>query len=258
METTAFKTCTGPCGLSKPLETFSKDKKRPDGKSDHCRICRAKRARELHAQNLESRRSRQRKRYVERKALGYKRILTPADTLRNKKHYKKRMEEAPEGLRGNWQRSGKTYRKKHPERIRISNQSPRMKAWRRAHPEKIAAKNQRRRARKQGLPNTWTTAQCDFMLEYWHHSCAACGNAKGLLWTLAFDHWIPLASAQCPGTVATNMVPLCNGNFSCNSTKSDLDAHEWLFKRFGAKKAVKIEKAIAIYFAHIKATFNNA
>lgn len=94
------------------------------------------------------------------------------------------------------------------------------------------------------------------MLAYWHHACAICGNEEGVYWTLAYDHFIPLASPACPGTTAGNMLPLCHtrraaplGTPCCNNAKSSKDPHVWLVERYGARKAAQIERRIAAYFA---------
>lgn len=113
----------------------------------------------------------------------------------------------------------------------------------------------RYRARSRELPDTWTAEQKDFMLDYWGHACAACGNPKGFFWTLAYDHFIPLVSPNCPGTVATNMIPLCHGENGCNNSKHAQDPQKWLIRRFGPKKAAKIAKAIATYFAVVAQRF---
>lgn len=108
----------------------------------------------------------------------------------------------------------------------------------------------RRRARKRHLPATFSATERTFMLQHFGYACVACGNQEGLFgFTLADDHWIPLASPACPGTVATNMVPLCHGIGGCNNSKSDTDPHLWLVERFGIRKAAKIEKNVHAYFA---------
>jgi hypothetical protein len=142
------------------------------------------------------------------------------------------------------------YRRTHATEI-----AARGKKWREDFPEKNAAREQRRRARKENLPDTWTHDELDFMLAYWKHACAVCGNPKGLFWSLAHDHWIPLSSDTCPGTVATNMIPLCHGTGGCNNSKNATEAHAWLLRRYSSAKAAKIEKAIAEYFAIVAATF---
>jgi hypothetical protein len=144
----------------------------------------------------------------------------------------------------------RAYQEAHREETRV-----RGRIWTRMFPEKNAAREQRRRARKQNLPDTWTQEQLAFMLTYWQQSCAVCGNMRGLLWTLAHDHWISIRSPECPGTVATNMIPLCHGDGGCNNSKSDTPPHEWLRRRFGPRKAAKIAKAIAAYFAQVALVF---
>src|SRR5262245_36706706 len=85
------------------------------------------------------------------------------------------------------------------------------------HPEAIRLYAAARRARKRNLPDTFTIEERQFMLEYWHHACAICGNQDGFFWTLADDHWICITSPDCPGTVAENMIPLCHGKGGCNN-----------------------------------------
>src|SRR5262245_54364387 len=102
-------------------------------------------------------------------------------------------------------------RRKHAVKIAL-----RGKAWKKANPEKLRVQDANRRARKRSTPDTWTADQQAFMESYWHNACAVCGNPKGLFWTLAHDHWIPLNSPTCPGTIATNMIPLCHGTGGCN------------------------------------------
>jgi hypothetical protein len=106
----------------------------------------------------------------------------------------------------------------------------------------------RRRARQRNLPDTFTMNDHAFMLQYWHHTCAICGNEEGFFWTLALDHVIPLSSPICPGTIATNMLPLCHGTGGCNNSKHSKDMHTWLLSRYSVKKVRQIEKAIAVYF----------
>jgi hypothetical protein len=148
--------------------------------------------------------------------------------------------------------------KEHIRAYRIANRDKtraRGQAWMRNFPERNAAREQRRRARKALLPDTWTAEQLAFMLDYWQHACAVCGNPKGLFWSLAHDHWIPIASADCPGTIAGNMIPLCHGDSGCNNSKHATDPHTWLLERFGASKARKIEQSIAAYFAQVALAF---
>jgi hypothetical protein len=66
------------------------------------------------------------------------------------------------------------------------------------------------------------------------------------------DHWIPLSSPGCPGTVATNMVPLCHGIGGCNNSKCDRDPQGWLLEKFGERKALEILERIPAYFRQLK------
>jgi hypothetical protein len=99
------------------------------------------------------------------------------------------------------------------------------------------------------LPNTFTLEQRAFMLAYWNYACAICGNQEGFWHLLADDHWIPINSPDCPGTVADNMIPLCHGTNGCNNAKNSSEPQAWLVKQFGTSKARKLSKAIEAYFA---------
>jgi hypothetical protein len=117
-----------------------------------------------------------------------------------------------------------------------------------------AAANRRYRLIKE-LPNTLTDAQWQFALSHFDHRCAVCGMSINLFVTLAADHWIPVSSPFCPGTIATNIIPLCHtkrgGIGGCNNSKGDSDPTEWLTAKFGGLKAKKIEKRIGLYFSLI-------
>ena len=90
---------------------------------------------------------------------------------------------------------------------------------------------QRRRARIQSLPASFTTADWQIALNHFGNACAVCG--QGLMFYSHGDHWIPLASPDCPGTVPHNMVPLCS---TCNLSKRDKPPADWLTERFGKRK----------------------
>lgn len=123
------------------------------------------------------------------------------------------------------------------------------RAYRLAHPEKSRLKEQLRRTRKYELPYTFRYADETFCRAYFDHACAVCGNQEGFQWTIAMDHWIPLKSSACPGTIATNMIPLCHGLGGCNNSKLHRNPDVWLIERFGPRKAAQILKKIHAYFA---------
>jgi hypothetical protein len=110
----------------------------------------------------------------------------------------------------------------------------------------------RHQAIKRHLPAAFTIADYDFMMQYWHFSCAVCERENGFQWIIAIDHWIPLKQPECPGTVATNMIPLCHGAGSCNTLKSNKLPFQWLTDRYGNRKATKIAATIADYFTKVQ------
>ena len=80
---------------------------------------------------------------------------------------------------------GVHYRPLHKEKRQVYTTQ-----YRAEHPEVHRKANAQRRARRRSLPATWTPIQQAFMLDYWQHACAVCGNPKGFFWDLANDHWI--------------------------------------------------------------------
>jgi hypothetical protein len=118
----------------------------------------------------------------------------------------------------------------------------------------------RRRIRKRGLPYTFTVPEQEFCLQYWHNSCAICGRQNGLWYWLVFDHFIPVTSMDCPGEIASNMIPLCHGKPGkpadmrpcCNTSKGYKDPEVWLIKALGSRKAKHKLHEIETYFALTK------
>ena len=138
------------------------------------------------------------------------------------------------------------------------NQTDRMAyhhAWTKANPEKANAHNRKRKTAKRGLPSTFTHEEQAFCRQYFHYACAICSKEEGFQWLIGLDHWIPLKSSACPGTVATNMIPLCHGNGGCNNKKGRKDPGQWVTEQFGTRKAAAILKKIEAYFAAVRARF---
>ncbi len=106
--------------------------------------------------------------------------------------------------------------------------------------------------RKRGLPDTFTQQDWERALEYWNHRCAVCGRPRGLWHTLAADHWIPLTAPDCPGTVPTNIVPLCHGEVGCNNSKGKKMPDAWLEERLGQKAGFQKGVEIDAYFLWLK------
>jgi hypothetical protein len=142
--------------------------------------------------------------------------------------------------------------RKNPERWQKQQ-----KKYRVAHPEISNTIGQRRSARKRSLPDTLTAEQWQRCLDYFHHSCAVCGrdldDTYGEVdYVLAMDHWIPLTSPNCPGTVVTNIVPLCHGKGGCNNSKGDNDPIQWVIETFDEFGGNRILTRIEGYFEWVK------
>lgn len=135
--------------------------------------------------------------------------------------------------------------------------------WSRANPTKVKEYSRRdlaryagrrrlsvlnRRARRQSLPDTLTRAQWQRCFEWWNYTCAYCGAQRNFWNVIEADHFIPLDSPSCTGTTALNIVPACR---SCNSSKNNNDAAEWLQFKF-PRKWRKVLKRIEAYFEWVR------
>lgn len=130
------------------------------------------------------------------------------------------------------------------------------KKWRANNPQKYKESNQindnRRRARKRNLPDTFTHQDWLDCLEYFNYTCAVCGSQlRDLFGNVEphADHWIPLSSELCTGTIPQNMVCLCN---ACNRQKWAKMPQDWLKEKYGTKKASAILFRVETYFASLK------
>jgi ribosomal protein L37AE/L43A len=106
--------------------------------------------------------------------------------------------------------------------------------------------------RKRSLPHAFTQQDWERALEYWGYRCAVCGRPRGLWHTLAADHWIPLTHPDCPGTVPTNIIPLCHGEGGCNNSKGKKMPDAWLEERLGKKEGFQKGVEIDRYFLWLK------
>jgi hypothetical protein len=104
-----------------------------------------------------------------------------------------------------------------------------------------------RRQRIAALPNVFTYAQRQEALAFWHNCCAVCDAVPGEDGkALAHDHWIPLADTRCPGTMAWNSVPLCDGRNGCNTRKHDQDPYVFLLRHYSHDEEKAQEKLYEI------------
>jgi len=220
-----YKTCPV-CGISKPrtAEYFHRDESRPIGFSRTCKDCareRTRRWREAHPARAEE----WRKENPEYQSIWYQ-DNRQAHLERTKKRYDA-----------------------DPDRKLATN-----KSWREKHPAETKSIGHRRRAKRRGLPASLTGDQWIQALEYFGYRCAICGRPQGLWHTLAQDHWIPINydGDDNPGTVATNVIPLCHGLGGCNNSKADKLPKEWLTQMYGGRKAKRLMRKVQAYFEWIR------
>jgi hypothetical protein len=246
--TPQFKTCTS-CGESKPPSAFTLAGKRNPGKfRSQCKPCRRIAKQAWKAAHPETSRASDKAYAQANKAKINARMLTWRHAH-------------PESGR----LACKTYNESHKESRRQYSQ-----AYWRKHRSRLQAKGKIycalnkprkaylqgiRRARKQALPDTFTYEQEQFCRQYFHYTCAYCGQEASFSCCIAMDHFIPLESTACPGSVVGNMLPACHGDFGCNNTKRSQDPHVWLLQRFGKRKAAQIIKHIEAYFAVVRWQF---
>lgn len=131
----------------------------------------------------------------------------------------------------------------------------RHRRYRQANREKYRVLYQRREARKRSLPDTFTDEQWLQCLEYHNYCCPVCDSQlRDLFGDIEphADHWIPLSyeGDDNPGTVATNMICLCN---TCNLSKNATMPTIWLEREYGTRKANETMARIEAYFEWVVA-----
>jgi hypothetical protein len=128
----------------------------------------------------------------------------------------------------------------------------------REHPDRVRERRERRRARQRGLSTDFTTQDWQNCIFYWNGCCAICGREEAQGHVLAMDHWIPLASPACPGTIPDNILPLCHNRKGhtggCNNSKKHSNPIEWLIKRLGPEAAETKLAEIEAFFATVRRT----
>jgi 5-methylcytosine-specific restriction endonuclease McrA len=120
--------------------------------------------------------------------------------------------------------------------------------WQIKNPDRRRATEHRKRARKRDLPEQWTHADAARALKFWKDCCAVCRTPVGLVAGLEWDHWIPLSSPDCPGTVPKNLLPMCQW---CNRSKHHTMPEAWLRRAF-PNEWRKILRRIESYFMELK------
>lgn len=227
-----FKRCTK-CGEYKPRDQFSVHSRSGDGLQSECKACNRK---YRHA-NAERRREYQREynqanaEQIQERKREYRK--ENAEWIRE--YERNRREINANQIHEYIRRYRQANRTKILELVSKYRQTPKGKAVERTH-------GQRRRALKKSLPASFTDTDWQFALSFFGHACAVCG--QGLMVLAHGDHWIPISSPDCPGTVPHNMVPLCS---TCNISKRDRPPADWLIERFGKRKGRAILRKIEAF-----------
>jgi len=227
VENSKVKICSK-CKTAYPptREYFAPDKTARDGLKYQCRICHRKQQKTINDRHRNDPAYKERKREYDRQ-------------YRLKPERKNRRRELARN-RGKQYRAKSGYREKR-------------RKYNKLNPDLTKTAFSRRQARKRGLPINFSAADWKAALRHFNNRCAVCGRSSGTEVTLAADHWIPLSSPSCPGTVPTNIVPLCHGKNGCNNQKFNRDATEWLVEKAGYRTATQIIARIEEYFASLKA-----
>ena len=213
------------CGEYKPLDMFHRCSSAPDGKYQYCKECVRQRTRDNSIQKAE---------YDKKYRAANKELRSSANKAWHERNRERRNANA------------RTWRRVNRKRSREITAE-----WRRANPDKNRLSLQRRRARERNLPDTFTSDDWQYALDAFSGHCAICGRPPGLWHTLAMDHWIPISSPSCPGTVAHNIIPLCHsttdGQHGCNNTKNAKNPSKWVIEKFGKRKGRAILKRIEAF-----------
>lgn len=131
----------------------------------------------------------------------------------------------------------------------------RNRANRAINPTKNRLRNHIRRTAEHNLLHDFTAQDWEYALKYFHNRCAVCEQQLMDLFgerMVSMDHWIPVTSSDCPGTIPSNMIPLCMGKGGCNNSKNNTAPAKWLISRFGKRKANKIEQRINQFFETVR------
>lgn len=258
---TPLKRCIR-CGKQFPVspDFFHKHKGTRDGFRSDCKSCNNARRKQWTADNPErTKESNRRWREINSDYVReYNRKWHITNKDRKRKYNKQYREENIDRLRKYDRKRAKSdhrkqwrsnYRVEKPEvfarinRNHYRNNRDKYKVW-----------AQNYEATKCNIPNDFAQDDWQYALEYFNGRCAICDRPPGFWHTLAMDHWVPISATDCPGTIPSNIVPLCHGIGGCNNSKHNNDPQEWLIKKFGTKKARAISKRIQRYFSLVRQT----
>lgn len=240
------------CGEEKPATSqfFAPNKRMALGLQSYCRECQRQAKKEKYRDNPDF--------AEDQREYARQRVKNPET---HAKIVKRRQELWQQNLEKNRERGREKARERRKNPL-VAEKHREDERKRRKNPDVQKSKRlseHRREARKRSLLDTMGIADVNRMMEYWNGCCAVCGRSADFWTVISMDHWIPLASPQCPGTIPDNIVPLCHsrsgvpsGEPCCNSSKQDKNPETWLAQRFGARRAKQILRHINAYFQWIK------
>ncbi len=250
-----MKTCTK-CGETFPATTewFLRHKGGKFGLHGQRKTCLREQARKRHAENpkenTEKTREAARKRYAK----------NPEKTrARARKNYAKNPEKARENAR-KWHKKNpekaneyeRKRRAENPEKVRKS-----ARKWQTENPEKINEYERKRRALLHELPFNFPPWMKQRALDYFHNCCAVCGRQLEDLFDghkAALNHWIAIKDPRPdnPGTVSTNMIPLCDGTDGCSNSKNKNDPYKWVNQKYSDHEAREIINRVDTYIEWVR------
>ena len=261
------------CDEEKPVTEFRV-------KHNQCKACQREYGKRYRAENREKRNKKNRQWRAENreKEVARSRQWHAANREYNREYRRRYRAENKEHLneRGRqWHAANREYALKYAKQYRTDNYEREIERNRqynaincekrreyRAQNRHIYRANLNRyRARKRALPDTWTVQHWQLALEYFNGCCAVCGRKIDLFTSLDADHWIPISSPDCPGTIPENMIPLCSNKQAiegqepgCNQSKGAIMPDAWLAQRFGEAQAIEILARIGAFFEWIANT----
>ncbi len=154
-------------------------------------------------------------------------------------------------------KSERKYREANPGKVRGATRK-----WQTANPGKVRGATRKWRTGKAKLPCNFSVWKERRAYDYFNGCCAVCKRQLNDLFDThnkSMDHWIAVTDQRPdnPGTVATNMIPLCHGVGGCNNRKNDKDAREWLVQEYGTRNARVIIARVEQYFDWVREQDNS-
>jgi 5-methylcytosine-specific restriction endonuclease McrA len=262
------KVCTK-CHRELPAtpEYFVRTNSTKDGLHTRCKQCKQSQNREWWAENTEEINQRRREAYPKyrQRYIEYHRrwrIEKRDKYIAGKRRWYQENRERDLASSREWRLSHPEYKRQYDKEYSMRNRErirARQRKWEAENRERIKEQKRikyaenpeprrvgevRRDARKRSLPDTLTVQDWRNCLDWFGCQCAVCGSSK----QLHADHWVPLNNPNCPGTIPTNIVPLCK---SCNCSKQDTEPTEWLIWKLGIEQGLFILCRIEEYFEEV-------